>query len=106
MMQDNPFSGIINIFRNDADGRSVAPWIIGKINTVSPLTIIVNGQVVSTGVYANSLLLGRTCSINLKNSGLQDAADLGGVLAIDDEVVLLQSGDGQRYVILCKVVSG
>jgi len=35
---------------------------------------------------------------------LSGSASLGGIISPGDRVVLLQSGDGQEYVILCKVV--
>lgn len=120
-IQDNPFSDMLNTMRQDADDRTVAPWIIGSINTVSPLTLIVNGQVVQTGIRVNTLLLGRNSTVNLtglrggltgtpesiavSSGNLSGAANLGGILSTGDEVVLLQSGNGQ-YVVLCKVGSG
>lgn len=119
-VQDNPFSTMLNTFRADIEGHSVAPWCFGIVRSLSPLAVEIGGQTVSSGVSINALLLGRSCSVSLSGlsgslsgspedmtvgSGtLSGFAQLGACVAPGDRVVLLQSGDGQEYVILCKVV--
>lgn len=87
-MQDNPYSSILNLFRKDNAGRSVASWRTGVIRSLSPLSVELSGN-------------------TLSGSELQyNPQILSGGLYVGDTVVLLQSGDGQQYIILCKVVSG
>lgn len=87
-MQDNPYSSILNLFREDNDDRSVAAWRTGIIRGLSPLSVELSGN-------------------TLSGSELQyNPQILNGELYAGDTVILLQSGDGQQYIILCKVVSG
>ena len=37
-MEDNPFAGILDVVRTDADERSMSPWAIGTVAAVAPLT--------------------------------------------------------------------
>lgn len=89
MQQENPYSSILHTIRSDSDDRTVTPWRIGRVAALSPLAIEIGGFPLS----------GRELLIN--EELLRDAP-----LIVGDQVVLLQSGDGQQYVALCKVVTG
>ncbi|HHY52079.1 MAG TPA: DUF2577 family protein [Clostridiales bacterium] len=114
--QDNPYSGMLNLIREDSGERYVAPWCFGIIRSLSPPAVEINGQVVSYGVFINSGLLPRTASFANLLGNLEGTPEdmsilagsltgtLSGPVAIGDRVVLLQSQDGQEYVVLCKVV--
>lgn len=119
-IQDNPYSSILGTIRGDTAGRCIPAWCFGILKSIYPLIVEIGGQSVSAGVHINYLLLGRNCSVSLTglsgclqgspedmavDSGtLSGSASLGGIISPGDRVVLLQSGDGQEYVILCKVV--
>ena len=119
-VQDNPYSTILNTFRHDTASRAVAAWTTGVIKSLEPLAVDISGRTVTNGLSINALLLGRvgtaafsgfTGSIQAAPEGLtvtggalNGGIALGSALAPGDRVVLLQSGNGQEYIILCKVV--
>jgi len=90
-LQDNPYSALLGTLRRDSADRSVAPWRFGILRSLSPPAVDIGGQTVTAGVSINPMLRG--------------AADPGDRAVPGDRVVLLQSSDGQEYVILCKAVS-
>ena len=86
-IQDNPFSAFINVIREDTFERAVAPWCFGIIRSLSPTTVEIGGQLVKSGVSINARL-----------------TEQPGIIGMGNKVVMLQSADGNEYVILCKVV--
>lgn len=126
--QDNPYSTILNIIRADARENTSAPWRLGAVVSVSPLVVELAGiPLTGQDLLVNPLLLEHSRPIQAEVSGslngstdcetcnmtnfavttgaLGGFAHWGGALAPGDQVVLLQSQDGQQFVLLCKVVS-
>lgn len=125
-VQENPYSAILSVIRADAMEREVAPWRLGTVASADPLSVQV-GELVLTGkeLLVNPQLLEHDRQIVGLTGALQATGDgeecdftalavssgglsgqVSGILAPKDQVVLLQSGDGQTYIVLCKVVSG
>ena len=40
MMEENPYAGILEVVRTDADARSASPWVIGTVAATAPLTVM------------------------------------------------------------------
>lgn len=92
-MQDNPYSAILNITRRDQRERAVAAWVLGRVISRSPAVVrLGEARLSGADLLVNPLLLRSDRESELMEPG--------------DQVVMLQSGDGQQYVVLCKVVSG
>lgn len=120
MMEDNPFAGILDVVRTDADERSMSPWAIGTVAAVAPLTVML-GNLPLTGadLLVNPQLLPHeetaalselkgslegSPAVSVTGGSLEGKALLGGVLAPGDLVAMLASADGQQYAVICKVV--
>ena len=35
-MEENPYAGILEVVRTDADTRSASPWVIGTVAATAP----------------------------------------------------------------------
>ncbi len=82
--EDNPFYSLVEIMRR-AKGQSASPFLIGKVTATAPLTVQAGGiPITRKNMKINSQVL----------NGLER----------ENEVVLLESADGQQYILLCKVV--
>lgn len=92
-MQDNPYSSIINLWRKDGGERAVSPWRLGRVVSRSPVAVRIGKETLS----------GAELLVNPRLLRSEREDDL---IYPNDRVVLLQSGDGQQFVVLCKVVSG
>ena len=42
-MEENPYAGILEVVRTDADARSASPWVIGTVAATAPLTVMLGG---------------------------------------------------------------
>ena len=82
--EDNPFYSMVEIMRR-AKGQSASPFLIGEVTATAPLTV----QVGDIPVTRKSMKI---------NSQVLNGLERG------NEVVLLESADGQQYILLCKVV--
>ena len=119
-MEDNPYAGILEVVRTDADARSTSPWVIGRVAAVAPLTVML-GNLPLTGadLLVNPQLLAHeetaalselkgnlegSPAVSVTGGSLVGKALLGGVLAPGDLVAMLAGADGQQYAVLCKLV--
>lgn len=129
-MQDNPYSMILNTFRQDTDARGSPAWCLGVVVTVAPLTVQTGGIILSgTDLLVNYQLRANTEAVALSEvsgtlvgsvdcekgsitaltatGGTLAAQGLfGGVIAPGDRVVMLRDADAQQFIVLCKVVPG
>ena len=117
-MEENPYAGILEVVRTDADARSASPWVIGTVAATAPLTVMLGGIPLSGAVNPQLLPHEETAAlselkgslegspaVSVTNGSLEAKALLGGVLVPGDRVAMLASADGQQYVVICKVVS-
>ncbi len=121
MMEENPYAGILEVVRTDADARSASPWVIGTVAATAPLTVMLGGIPLSgADLLVNPQLLPHeetaalselkgslegSPAVSVTNGSLGGKSLLGGVLVPGDRVAMLASADGQQYVVICKVVS-
>jgi hypothetical protein len=84
-MPENPYSGMLNIWREEARGQIPTSFLFGEVKAVSPLVITVS----KTNQSGNSLI---------KNATI-------GELKAGDSVLIIPLESNQRFLILCKVVS-
>lgn len=84
-MDDNPFSNIVSIIRDDSKRQTHAHYRIGSVISVDPLRVDVAGAIQDKDTL-------------VKNSQITNfqSADVLLLIPIEDE---------QRYIIICKVVS-
>ena len=131
-MEENPYSGILNVMRRDAEQRRPkSGWLLGVVQSAAPLAIFCGGMqdpLTGADLRVNYQLRGNAERVTLQeakgsltgtvdcekgsitgmevSSGTLEAAGLfGGVLAPGDLVALLPSEDGQEFLVLCKVVN-
>lgn len=128
-MQDNPYSAILNTIRKDTNEQSTASWCLGIVKSVVPLVITTGGiDLYGKDLKVNRQLLpnpeqvqlsgltgalsattdcatGAMTQLNVSSGTLLASGLFGGVLVPGDQVALLQSPDGQSFVVLCKVVN-
>lgn len=128
-IQENPYSALLKVLRDDADSRRIWPWRFGEVVSVEPL-VIETGQNLLSGreLWVNYQLRENQEEVTLSEtqgslngsvdcevggigtmsvaSGLIHAqGTFHGVLVPGDRVVLLQNEDAQEFVVLCKVVT-
>lgn len=85
MLNDNPFSSIIQNIREDGKNQIPAHYRLGTVISTIPLIIDVAG----TRQDKESLL----CNSNI------------GALEASNRVLLIPIEDEQRYILMCKVVN-
>lgn len=83
-MEDNPYSKILNIIRNQASGQIPVTFRFGTVVSSAPLKIDVSDTT-------------QTGEDLLKNAAI-------GELHSGDSVLLVPIDDGQKFIVLCKVV--
>lgn len=84
---ENPYSELWQALRQDQQDRLPQGWRMGQVTRKIPLELAVNGLSISAEQLQT-------------NSGLRGGFELG------DQVLLLDtSGQGQSFLILCKVAN-
>lgn len=83
-MPENPYSGILNMCREEARGQIPASFLFGEVKTVNPLVITVS----KTDQTGSSLI---------KNAAI-------GELKAGDSVLIVPLENNQRFLVLCRVV--
>ena len=120
--EDNPYGNFLEIIRNEAHADGEAPFFIGTVVQPNPLIVKIGDlQIERENMKVNQALLasysrrmsmgtaGATGSTT-KGDGISSIGISGGTFTTQDglkageQVVLLKSGDGQQYILLCKVV--
>lgn len=120
-MQENPYSSILGVIRKDADERACIGWMTGKVVSTAPLTVLTGGnQLSGADLLANAQLLPNVEQVSLasvkgnlagspevtvSDGSLTASGFFGGALTPGDTVALMPSTDGQRFLVLCKVVN-
>lgn len=84
----NPYNDIISIIRNQGSHSNPVPFLLGKVKSVSPLLIIVDGQQFTRANFKINKLL-----ISLENELL---------LNIGDDVKILTNF--QTHILDCVVI--
>ena len=120
--EDNPYGNFLEIIRKEAHDDGDAPFFIGTVVQPNPLIVKIGDlQIEQENMKVNQALLagysrrmsmgtvGATGSTT-KGDGISSIGISGGTFTTQDglkageQVVLLKSGDGQQYILLCKVV--
>lgn len=120
--EDNPYGNFLEIIRKEAHADGDAPFFIGTVVQPNPLIVKIGDlQIEQENMKVNQALLagysrrmsmgtaGATGSTT-KDDGISSIGISGGTFTTQDglkageQVVLLKSGDGQQYILLCKVV--
>lgn len=120
--EDNPYGNFLEIIRKEAHADGDAPFFIGTVVQPNPLIVKIGDlQIEQENMKVNQALLagysrrmfmgtaGATGSTT-KGDGISSIGISGGTFTTQDglkageQVVLLKSGDGQQYILLCKVV--
>lgn len=83
-MSESPYSGFINMCREEARGQIPASFLFGKVVSANPLAVTVS-------------------KTNQSGSNLLKSASLG-LLMPDDDVLLIPLENNQKFLVLCKVV--
>lgn len=83
-MNSNPFASMVQTIRNDNKSNSSVGYRLGRVTSVTPLTV----EVAGTRQAGNRLL---------KNDALTS-------FEVGDQLFLVPIEQEQRYVIICKVV--
>jgi len=120
-MEDNPYSAFWNVVRADSAERASPSWLLGKVITVQPLVVQCGGQNLSgSDLLCNIQLLKHDRDLKQRNitgeliepppigvvdGTLDSTATHDHLLESGDQVAMLMSGDGQHFVVLCKVVA-
>ena len=125
-MADNPFNQLIEVIREESAPVGPGNLVMGKVQSVSPLRILVDGtQQTAESLLANAgLLPGAEMTVAGEGEGqvyIEDAAgavagavEFHGSLLLErqsdawaagDQLLMLAIEERQRYIILCKVVS-
>ena len=106
-MEDNPFSALVGIMRNEAEGAAPAAWRIGKVASDSPLSIEVGGAAQDSGSLVAAYAPSRV-AVSVDESESHSHAAEGEAEAPryrrGDMVLLLPIEEEQRYIILAKLV--
>ena len=119
--EDNPYGNFLEIIRKEAHDNGDAPFFIGTVVQPNPLIVKIGDlQIEQENMKVNQALLagysrrmsmgtaGATGSTT-KGDGISSIGISGGTFTTQDglkageQVVLLKSGDGQQYILLCKV---
>ncbi len=83
-MPESPYSGFINMWREEARGQIPASFLFGEVKTVNPLVITVS----KTDQSGNNLI---------RNAAI-------GELKAGDSVLIIPLENNQRFLVLCRVV--
>ena len=125
--EDNPYGNFLEIIRKEAHDNGDAPFFIGTVVQPNPLIVKIGDlQIEQENMKVNqALLAGYSRRMSMGTAGATGSTTKGdGISSIGisgdvyhtgriesrragsagEQVVLLKSGDGQQYILLCKVV--
>lgn len=96
---DNPYFNLISMMQTK---ESHSPFLIGRVATASPLRIQAGDVLLSEGNMKinRSLLQGYKRELRAEGGQTKGYTTMDG-LRTGDEVVLLESEDGQQFILLC-----
>ena len=108
--EDNPYGNFLEIIRKEAHADGDAPFFIGTVVQPNPLIVKIGDlQIERENMKVNQALLASySRRMSMGTAGATGIS--GGTFTTQDglkageQVVLLKSGDGQQYILLCKVV--
>ena len=116
--EDNPYGNFLEIIRKEAHVDGDAPFFIGTVVQPNPLIVKIGDlQIEQENMKVNqALLAGYSRRMSMGTAGATGSTTRGdgissiGIFTTQDglkageQVVLLKSGDGQQYILLCKVI--
>ena len=120
--EDNPYGNFLEIIRKEAHADGDAPFFIGTVVQPNPLIVKIGDlQIEQENMKVNqALLAGYSRRMSMGTAGATGSTTKGDVISsigisggtfttqdglkAGEQVVLLKSGDGQQYILLCKVV--
>lgn len=96
---DNPYFNLLGMIQRK---ESYSPFLIGRVTAASPLRIQAGDILISEGNMKinRSLLQGYAREMRAEGGQTRTYTATDGLRA-GDEVVLLESEDGQQFVLLC-----
>lgn len=97
-MQENPFSAILGTMRKDTDEHKSSAWVLGRVQSVSPLQIAYNGLTLAgANLLVNHQLRTHAQAVTLSDvSGRLDAStdcSLGSITVVNAAGGTLQAED-------------
>ena len=125
-MEENPFQAIIEVMRREGAPRSEPAFVLGQVQSLSPLQVLVEGTLQTReSLLADArLLAGAELAADCQAGGQGSIEDADGRIAgsaefrgslvlrrreaawsVGDQLLMLAIEERQRYIILCKVVS-